>query len=118
MIQYKHLALQEGMEIEMAEQRGKNILGSPGSSGLRSIQKRKKPMPWHIVKKRGVVKDGLVQTCLRNFINDQEIILTLLGSWRFNKFPTSQCGKICTIHAEFIVWEASIDLWSKYRFNL
>ena len=34
---------------------------------------------------------------------DQEIILTLLGSWFFDKFPTSKCVKIWTIHAEFIM---------------
>jgi hypothetical protein len=35
---------------------------------------------------------------------DQEIILSLLGYWHFDKFPTSKRGKICTIHAEFIKW--------------
>ena len=48
---------------------------------------------------------------------DREIILTLLGSWHFDKFPTSKRGKICTIHEEFIMWETNIDLWSNYREN-
>ena len=49
--------------------------------------------------------------------SDQEIILTLLGSWRVDKFPTAKPSKICTIHAEFMMWETSIDLWSNYGEN-
>ena len=41
---------------------------------------------------------------------DQEIILTLLGSWRFDEFHTSKRGKICTKYAEFFMWETGIDL--------
>ena len=40
---------------------------------------------------------------------DQEIIITLLASWRFDKFPTSKRGKICKIHAESIMGETNID---------
>ena len=48
---------------------------------------------------------------------DQEIILTLLGSWRFDEFLTSKRGKICTNYAEFFMWETGIDFWSIYREN-
>jgi hypothetical protein len=43
------------------------------------------------------------------FYADEEIILTLLGSWHFDTFSTSKCGKICIIHADFEMWETSID---------
>ena len=66
---------------------------------------------------RGQSKDYLHHKLTYFRWSDQEIIITLLGSWHFDKFPTSKCSKICTINAEFIAWETSIDLWSKYREN-
>ena len=55
--------------MEVVEERKRsNSLGSAISSNSRNIQQRK-PAPWHVTKKRVIWKDGLLQKCLRNFVN-------------------------------------------------
>ena len=60
------MEMQEQMEV--LEQRENNTLESPISSTSRNILKRK-PAPLLTVKKRDIVRDSLVHTRLRNFVN-------------------------------------------------
>ena len=63
------MMIDEEEQIEVVEERKRsNSLGSAISSNSRNIQQRK-PAPWHVTKKRVIWKDGLLQKCLRNFVN-------------------------------------------------